>query len=372
MKTLFWFCVLLIAFTYAGYPVWLYFRARFWPRPVRRANIVPTITILLAARNEEVNLVGKLQCLDRLDYPASQLEVLVVSDGSTDGTNKILAAWESAGHRAIILSEHRGKASALNSGLAEARGDIVVFTDARQILVPDSLKNLVAKFADPSVGCVSGNLTLEEDSNAASLKGVGLYWRLEKKMRQWEAAAGSSVGATGAFYAARRSLIANLPVETVLDDVYIPLQIVRQGFRVVFETRAIAHDGPTPSAKREFRRKVRTLAGNYQLLRLSPWIVTKSNPLRFGFICHKLLRLLVPFALVGVFVSALWLRTGIYELALISQVVFYASAGLGVFRLKVGIMARLSHVSLAFVVLNGAAAVAFLYFITGRDVMWIQ
>jgi cellulose synthase/poly-beta-1,6-N-acetylglucosamine synthase-like glycosyltransferase len=372
VKALFWLCALLIAFAYAGYPVWLYFRARFWPRPVRRANIFPMVTILLAARNEEENLVRKLQNIDRLDYPVNQFEVLVVSDGSTDGTNRILAAWESAGHRAVILPEHRGKASALNSGLAEARGEIVVFTDARQILAPDSLKNLVANFADPSVGCVSGELVLGEDSNAASLKGIGLYWRLEKKMRQWEALAGSSVGVTGAFYAARRSLIADLPAETVLDDVYIPLQVIRQNFRVVFETRAIVHDDLAPSVKQEFRRKVRTLTGNYQLLRLAPWVLTNANPLRFEFICHKVLRLLVPFALVGVLVSALWLRRGIYELVLILQVFFYALAGLGVFQPKAGIMARLSQMSLAFVVLNGAAAVAFLYFITGRKAMWAR
>lgn len=372
MKALFWLCTLLIAFAYAGYPVWLYFRARFWPHAVHRAAILPAVTILLAARDEEENLSRKLQNLDGLDYPADRLEVLVVSDGSTDGTNKILAAWENPRRRAVILPEHQGKAGALNNGVAEAQGEIVVFVDARQTLAPDSLRNLVASFADPSVGCVSGELMLRQDSHISSSKGVGLYWRLEKKIRQWEALADSSVGVTGAFYAARRNLIVKLPADTVLDDVYVPLQVVRQGFRAVFETSAIASEELVIGPKQEFRRKVRTLAGNYQLLQLAPWILTRSNPVRFEFICHKVLRLLVPFALVGAFISAIWLRRGIYEIALTLQVVFYALAGLSIFRWKTGIMARLSQMSLAFVVLNSAAAVAFLYFITGRKAVWAR
>jgi len=370
MKLLFWSSLGLIFVAYAGYPIWLYFRARFRPRPVRRASIFPRVTILLAVHNEQKYLRAKLHNLAALDYPADRAEVIVVSDGSTDETNKILAAWENANRRTVILPSHCGKATALNHGVAEAKGEIIVFTDARQTIASDALKNLVANFGDPSVGCVSGELILGPDPNTASSRGIGLYWRLEKKIRHWEGLAGSTVGATGAFYAVRRNLLVPLPQETILDDVYIPFQVVRQGRRVVFEPKALAWDDLVPSPKQEFRRKVRTLIGNYQLLQLAPWVLRRSNPLRFQFIFHKLLRLLVPIALVGLLLSTFWLRKEIYELALLLQLVFYSLAALSIFRAKAGIVSRLSDIPLAFIVLNTAAAVAFFYFVMGKKAVW--
>jgi cellulose synthase/poly-beta-1,6-N-acetylglucosamine synthase-like glycosyltransferase len=372
MKLLFWLSLALIFVAYAGYPIWLYFRARYRPRPVWRASILPSVTILLAVHNEQKYLPAKLENLAGLEYPAGHVEVIVVSGGSTDETNNILAAWKNANRRTVILTNHCGKATALNHGVAEARGEIVVFTDARQTIAPDALKNLVANFADPSVGCVSGELIIGPDPSAASADGVGLYWRLEKKIRYWESLAGSAVGATGALYAVRRNLLLPLPQDTILDDVYIPFQVVRQGQRVIFEPKALAWDDLKPGPKQEFRRKVRTLIGNYQLLQLAPWVLRRSNPLRFQFICHKLLRLLVPFSLVGLLLSAVWLRKDIYGLALVLQVVFYSLAALSLFRAKVGIISRLSDISLTFIVLNTAAAVAFVYFITGRKAVWAQ
>jgi len=362
----------LILVAYAGYPILLYFRARFRPRPVRRASICPSVTILLAVHNEEKYLPAKLHNLAALDYPADHVEVIVVSDGSTDETNNILAAWENASRRTVISQTHCGKATALNNGLAEAKGEIIVFTDARQTIASDALKNLVVNFGDPSVGCVSGELIIGPDPSAASAEGVGLYWRIEKKIRYWEGLAGSTVGATGAFYAVRKHLLLPLPQETILDDVLIPFQVVRQGQRVVFEPRAIAWDYLQPGAKQEFRRKVRTLLGNFQLLQLAPWILKRSNPLRFQFICHKLLRLLVPYALMGVLLSTFWLRKEIYGLALVLQLVFYALAALSLFRARVGIVSRLSDISLTFIVLNAAAAVAFFNFVAGRRAVWAR
>jgi len=372
MKLLFWLSLALIFVAYAAYPIWLYFRARFRPRPVRRASIFPRVTILLAVHNEQKYLRAKLHNLAALDYPADRVEVIVVSDGSTDETDKILTAWENANQRTVILPSHHGKATALNHGVAGAKGEIIFFTDARQTIASDALKNLVANFGDSSVGCVSGELIIGPDPNIASSRGIGLYWRLEKKIRYWEGLAGSTVGATGAFYAVRRNLLVPLPQETILDDVYIPFQVVRQGRRVVFEPKALAWDDLVPSPKQEFRRKVRTLIGNYQLLQLAPWVLRRSNPLRFQFICHKLLRLLVPFALAGVLVSTLWLRHGMYELALVLQIVLFALATLTALHAKIGFLSRLSSISLAFIVLNAAAVVAFIYFITGKKAVWAR
>ena len=372
MKLLFWLSLSLIFFTYAGYPICLFIRARNWPRPVRRARIFPRVTIVLAVHNEEQNLLRKLDNLAAINYPADRLEVIAVSDGSTDRTKEILGEWQNPTRRAVILLEHNGKANALNHGMAEAHGEIICFTDARQTIASDGLNNLIANFADLSVGCASGALMIGENESAQSADGMGLYWRLEKNIRNWEGLAGSTVGATGAFYAVRKDLLLPLPIGTILDDVYIPLQVARQGSRVVFDPEAVAWDDFTPSPKQEFRRKVRTLAGNYQLLRLAPWLLTPTNPLRVQFICHKLLRLLVPFALAGVFISTLRLRQGVYELALVFQIAFYTLAMLTALRAKIGFLSRLSNISLAFVVMNTAAVVAFVYFITGRKAVWAR
>jgi biofilm PGA synthesis N-glycosyltransferase PgaC len=372
VKLLFWVSLCLIFFTYAGYPICMYLRARCWPRPVRRARIFPRVTIILAAQNEEKDLLRKLDNLAVLNYPADRLEVIVVSDGSTDRTNKILGAWQDSSHRAVILPKHHGKADALNHGVAEAHGEIICFTDVRQTIASESLKNLISNFADVSVGCASGALLLGENESTPSSDGVGLYWRLEKNIRHWEGLGGSTIGATGAFYAVRKDLLLPLPMGTILDDVYIPLQVARQGSRVVFDPEAVAWDDFMSSPKREFRRKVRTLVGNYQLLQLAPWLLTGTNPLRLQLVCHKLLRLLVPFALVGVLVSTFCLRHGMYELALVIQIVLYTLAILTALRAKLGVLTRLSNISLAFIVLNTAAAVALIYFIVGKKAVWAR
>jgi biofilm PGA synthesis N-glycosyltransferase PgaC len=372
MKVLFLVSVGLIFFAYAGYPACLCLLARFRPRPVRRAGIFPRVTIVMAVHNEEKNLPRKLRNLAALQYPAELLELIIVSDGSTDMTNPILSAWQSSSREAVILTEHQGKANALNQGVAKAHGEIICFTDARQSLAPDGLNNLIANFADPSVGCASGALVMGDMNAAAITTGVGLYWQLEKWIRNWEGLAGSTVGATGAFYAVRKSLIMPLPVGTILDDVFIPLHVARQRSRVVFDSQAVAWDEFTPSPKQEFRRKVRTLAGNYQLLQIAPWLLTRLNPLRVQFACHKLARLLVPFALVGVLVSTLWFRTGVYGLALVFQAALYALAILTLLRPKIGFISRLANIALAFVVLNAAAFVAFIYFIVGRKAAWAR
>jgi cellulose synthase/poly-beta-1,6-N-acetylglucosamine synthase-like glycosyltransferase len=327
---------------------------------------------VLAAHNEEKNLPAKLLNLAALDYPADRLELIVISDGSTDDTNKIISSWQGSCRRAVVILEHRGKANALNCGVAEAMGEIICFTDARQTIAPDGLKHLVESFADPDVGCASGELVIRENHSALSSSGVGLYWRLEKNIRNWEGIAGSTVGATGAFYAVRKELLLPLPEGIILDDVYIPVQVARQGRRVVFDPKAVAWDDFTPSPGQEFRRKVRTLAGNYQLLQLAPWLLTRSNPLLLQLICHKLLRLLVPLALAGTLVSAFWIRQGLYEVALVLQLALYGLPVLTALRIKVGVLSRLSNISLAFIMLNTAAAVALVYFITGRKAVWAR
>jgi poly-beta-1,6-N-acetyl-D-glucosamine synthase len=360
-----------VVYVYVGYPVWAYVRSRFRARPVQRAAITPRLSIVLAVHNEAGTLPRKIQNLEELDYPAERHEIIVVSDGSTDSTLEVLKDLAGDQLRAVILPKHEGKAVALNRGVESATGEIIVFTDARQELEPEALRHLVSNFADPEVGCASGELILGDRRTAhAEGRGVGLYWKFEKCIRKWESDAGSVVGATGALYAVRKHLLASLPPGTILDDVLTPLQVCRRGGRVVFDPRAQAWD-KVASSDREFRRKVRTLTGNYQLLQLAPWLLSRSNPLRFEFVSHKLSRLLAPFALILLALSSVLASGPIYKAAALLQFVFYALAFLAFAEIPLGWLGRVANAALTFLLLNVAAAVALLYFIGHKREIWV-
>jgi cellulose synthase/poly-beta-1,6-N-acetylglucosamine synthase-like glycosyltransferase len=232
---------------------------------------------------------------------------------------------------------------------------------------------LAENFADPEVGCVSGELMLGDPAKGESSQGLGLYWRIEKRVRELEAASGSVVGATGAFYAVRRELLSTVPAETILDDVYLPMEVVRQGKRTVFDARAQAWDTPSLGTGREFSRKVRTLSGNFQLVQLAPWLLSSQNPIRFEFVSHKLLRLAVPFALALLLLSSLALRGPFYRTVLILQLAFYALSALALNSIvKRGMLAGIADAAGTFVLLNGAAVVALANFIAGRRAAWTR
>jgi poly-beta-1,6-N-acetyl-D-glucosamine synthase len=372
MRWIFWGATLVIAYTYLGYAGWLWVRAQLSPWPVRRAPEEPGVSVVMVVRNEEQVLESKLRNLLNLDYPPESCQIVVVSDGSTDRTEAILREHGNNPRMHVVMNQlPRGKASGLNDALEWVQGEIVVFTDARQKIEPGALRILLENFADPEVGCVSGELMLGDPTAGETRQGMGLYWRFEKSIRELEAASGSVVGATGALYAVRRGLLTGLPEGTILDDVYIPLQVVRQGRRVVFEPRARAWDSPDLGGGLEFARKVRTLSGNYQLVQLMPWVLSSHNPVLLRFVSHKLLRLVVPFALTAILISSLWLRAPLYRVALVLQLAFYGLALLALARwLKAGIVGRAADVAATFVLLNTAAVIAFANFVVGRKAAW--
>jgi poly-beta-1,6-N-acetyl-D-glucosamine synthase len=373
MKVAFWGSTAVIIYTYLGYAGWLWLRSRWFPKPVKTAPYTPFVSIVMVVRNEAQVLDGKLRNLLALNYPSDWIEIVVASDGSTDGTNEILAGYSASKKvRALLNSESRGKAAGINDAVEAASGEIIVFNDARQKIEPDAVRLLVENFADLSVGCASGELMLGDPDSGEAVQGMGLYWRIEKKIREWEAASGSVVGATGALYAVRRKLLVPVPRETILDDVYLPMHVVRQGSRVVFDPRARAWDLPTQGTGREFARKVRTLSGNYQLLQFAPWLLRRENPLCFQFVSHKLLRLLAPLALAISLVTSCFLPGPIYRVALGLQLAFYALSLLAITHLDRGPLGRLADPAFTFVVLNTAAVVAFANFVTGRKAVWIR
>ena len=373
MTWIFWSAVLLIGYTYVGYPLWLAARRRMRPLAVESATIQPFVSIVMVVRNEERLIAGKLDNLLGLDYPEQQIEMVVVSDGSTDHTEGILREYARNPRVQVLMNQlSRGKASGLNDALTVAHGEIVVFTDVRQKIETGSLQVLLNNFADPQVGCVSGELMLGDPEAGEKNRGMGLYWRIEKVVRELESASGSVVGATGAFYGVRRDLLQPIPADTLLDDVYIPMQVVQAGKRVIFEPRARAWDLPDLGTEREFARKVRTLSGNYQLLQLQPWLLTRANPIRFEFISHKILRLVVPFALLAALLACAFLPQTFYRSMFWLQLAFYALSLVGLAHLKMGPIARAGDAAFTFVVLNSAAMVAFAKFVTGRKVAWTR
>jgi biofilm PGA synthesis N-glycosyltransferase PgaC len=371
MKWLFWGSAGTIAYAYLGYACWLWLRGQWCRLPVRSASYTPFVSIVMVVRNEASILEDKLQNLMNLDYPKDRYEIVVTSDGSDDGTNEILPRYSNNhGIRVIVKPEPKGKAAGLNDAILTTKGDLVVFTDTRQKLEPAAVRRLAENFADSTVGCASGELMLGDPVTGEVTSRMGLYWRIEKRIRELESASGSVVGATGALYAVRRSLLVPVPPGTILDDVYIPMNVVRQGYRVVFDPKARAWDAGDQGAEREFTRKVRTLSGNYQLLQLSPWLLSSENPIRFEFVSHKLLRLVAPFALATVLVTSLLIQEPIYHAALALQLGLYGLCLVAMTGLARGSLARVADAAFTFVVLNTAAAVAFAYFVTGRRVAW--
>jgi poly-beta-1,6-N-acetyl-D-glucosamine synthase len=373
MKWIFWSAAASLFYTYLGYPAWLWLRCRYRRLPVRTAACTPTVSIVMVVRNEAGVLERKLNNLRQLDYPPELIETIVVSDGSTDETNEILRRQSAEPRVRIILEpEAQGKAARLNRAIEIADGEIVLFSDARQRIEPGTLRRLMENFADPKVGCASGELMLGDSDVGEAVRGMGLYWRMEKNIREMESRSGSVVGATGALYAVRRELVVPVPPGTILDDVYIPMHVARQGFRVLFAPSAHAWDVVDRGTPHEFSRKVRTLTGNYQLLQLAPWLLGSANPLRFEFFSHKLLRLLAPFALLALFISAAVLRHPVYRIALVLQLALYGLSVIALMKLAKGPWARVADAACTFVVLNSAAAVAFLTFVTGRRAAWVR
>lgn len=373
MKWVFWLSVAFTAYAMVGYLAFLWVKARLSPRPALRGKFEPFISVVMVARNEERVLAEKIRNLLTMEYPAEKLQIVVVSDGSTDGTEAILREQARNPRVHVVLNQlPRGKAQGLNDGISMAQGDVVVFTDARQPIEPNAFRLLMENFADPEVGAVSGELMLGNPATGEAGRGMGLYWQIEKRVRQLESATGSVVGATGAIYAVRRQLLPEVPADTILDDVFVPMDVVRQGYRVLFDTRARAWDDPDLGTEREFNRKVRTLYGNYQLLQLAPWLLKKENPLRFALVSHKLLRLIMPFAVVAAIASSAALPEAFYRAAFWTQVGVYALSFLRLAGLKLGPISRLTDVAYTFVALNAAALVAFSKFITGQKAVWVH
>ena len=272
---LFLLCAGCILYVLAGYPVALGFLARRRHRPVKKGSELPTVSVIIPVHNGGRFVAEKLESVFALDYPRELLEVIVVADGCTDETEAVVRRIP-AGQLRLISIPRSGKAAALNAGVSCASGRILLMTDVRQQLQRESLRTMAACFEDPEVGVVSG-VVVFRDGTCQDQADIRLYWRYESWIREKLSEIDSMFGATGPFYAIRRSLFVPLPDDILLDDVYLPMMAFLRGYRLIVEPAARATDYPMTSA-REFARKVRTLGGNYQLMLRLPVLLTLPQP----------------------------------------------------------------------------------------------
>jgi poly-beta-1,6-N-acetyl-D-glucosamine synthase len=357
----------LLVYIMAGYPLLLGWMARRKRKPVLKLEQRKSISILIAVHNGERFLANKLDSVLALRYPRELVEVLVLSDGSTDRTEEIARGYEGRGVQLLCLPK-RGKPAALNAGIAQSRGEILVLTDVRQVLEPESVGRLVACFADPAVGVVSGDLLIRDSGNLEE-RSVSLYWRYERWIRRQLGALDSMFGATGPFYAMRRELAVTMPEETLLDDMYLPLAAFFRGYRLIVEEDARAFDYPT-QVKTEFGRKVRTLAGNYQIVRQYPALLGFRNRMLFHFLSYKIARLGLPYLFLLLLLSSFGLPGAWAVAALCGQGAFYALALVDPWMPQTSFFKRLSSPARTFVSMVAAAACALAIFVVPPQRLW--
>lgn len=370
-RVLFWVSLVLILYTYVGYYIILALWSRIRPRRRRvDEDLLPTVTMVVAAHNEEKVIRDKLANCRALDYPAGRVEFLFGSDGSTDATAELIRSCGMDNVRLIAYAQREGKARVLNKLVPEARGEILVFSDANTMYQPNALRRMMAHFADPSVGGVCGYLRLVSPDRRASSQGEAVYWDYENRLKEMEGRIKTVFGATGGIYAIRRELFVPLPTtKMVNDDFLIPLRVVEQGYDVVYEGRAIATEYTSPRVKGEFLRKVRIGAANFNVLpEIRHLLHPKRGYVAFGLWSHKLIRWLVPFMLVVLFVSNVF-ATGapFYDAFMALQGAFYCLVVLGWLLSLMGVRLGLVTYAYYFVVIHMGLLVGFFKFLTGRQ-----
>jgi cellulose synthase/poly-beta-1,6-N-acetylglucosamine synthase-like glycosyltransferase len=372
----FWCAALLLLHTYFFYPLWLFaFEAvaqvfhnlrtmrggeerlpRHTPAPL------PSVSLVVAAYNEASCIQQKLENSLALDYPAERFELVIGSDGSSDGTDEIVQACTD-GRVRLSPAPRAGKTTVLNRCIPSAKGDIIVLSDANTMIEPEAIQALVKHFEDPDVGAVCGKLRLYNPTKKDYEESA--YWNYESLIKFYEGKRGAVVGANGGLYAIRRTLFTQLPPSTIVDDFVIPLRILEQGYKVVYEASAVAHEETTEDYNKEFGRRARIAAGNFQSLRMVPGLLlpTAGFP-AFAFWSHKLLRWCAPALMAVALLANLFLLDSVfYRLTLFTQVMFYALAYLGKAGVLKGTGRRIASMAYYFVTMNLAIVVGFWRFL---------
>ena len=371
-KTILWTSAAVAAYIYVGFPALLAFLQRFAKRPVAKRPIEPTVSVLVAAYNEARVIEAKIRNTLALDYPADRVDVAIACDGPRDDTTAIAqrAASEIGQGRVRVFAYpvNRGKLHVLNDTMRQLSGDIVVLTDAASMLERDAVRRLVENFADRTVGAVSGIYRISRGDEAALGTQEDLYWKYETFLKQAEGDVGSILGCHGALYAVRRDLYPYPVATTINDDYVIPMRILQAGYRVAYDSSAVAREEAHEMSG--FSRRVRIMTGNFQQLSELRALVRPLRPLPlFFFLSHKAGRLIVPLAMIAMFVANLFLLAEPFYRALFGlQLAFYALVLLGaLIRLRPKIL-RLPYY---FCMINAAAFLGMYYALRGgRALAW--
>lgn len=363
-------CLFCLFWILAGYPLWLSWKAGHRGHAPASAPVEPSITAIVPVYNGGKFLAAKLDSVLASDYPPAKLEVLVLSDGSTDDTDTIAEAYSAADGRVRFLRLPKGgKAAALSTAFQQSDREIFLLTDVRQALDRNCVRLLANCFHDATVGAVSGNLKIRSGETSAEAN-IGLYWRYESWIRHNLSLVDSLLGATGPIYAIRRSLARPLPKGCILDDMWLPLQAILDGKRAPLVEASVAWDYPT-DLKSEFARKVRTQAGIYQLLALEPRLLSPwSNRLWASFLILKIGRLFLPHLLIALLVISFWLPPAIQPMVLIPQIGCYGLSFLDRFIPEDAKAKRLTGPLAACVALVAAAFCAQAIFFVDPDKLW--
>jgi cellulose synthase/poly-beta-1,6-N-acetylglucosamine synthase-like glycosyltransferase len=374
VEIIFWIAVLAIAYTYAGYPLLLILLSKLRGKPVLRSALTPPATVIIAAYNEERDIAQKLENTLALDYPQDKLEIIVTSDCSTDRTDEIVRSFESRGVRLHRQTERLGKTAAQNAAVEKANGKILLFSDATTHYRPDVLRLMAQSFADPSVGCVTGQVIYSHDHDSSVSHGTRSYWNYEFLLKKHESAITSLIGVCGCMYAVRKSAYVPLYHEAC-SDFLVATTMVRQGLRAVYEPDAVCVEEPNARAHKELAVRVRIIAQTLADLWRNRDVL---NPFRKGFyavqlLSHKVMRYLVPlFLIVLLLTSALLAFNSLFYAAIfIAQICFYLAAAASAVMVRLGVNSRILALPQYFVITNLACLIALFKLVRGeRYIKW--
>ena len=369
IKFIFWICLFLTCYTYVFYPVLLVVLSKiFKQKEFDPEQIVPNISIIIAAYNEEKVIESRIENCLRLDYPKEKLEIIIASDGSNDGTCEIVRKYADQGVALYEYKERRGKVNVLNDTVPKAKNEIIVLSDATTVFKANSVMELVQQFRDERVGAICGKLAFDsiDDAGAGQLEGV--YWKLESLIRRIEGRFGVLIGVTGAFYAIRKELFVPCSKDTIIEDFIIPMRILEKGYKVVYEEKALAAEQVAKHIIQEKKRRIRIGSGDYQALgMLKSMLDIRKGFSSFAFWSHKVIRWSVPFFMIVMFVLNMFLLKERLYLAIYAlQCLFYTAAFVGQLLSWMGVNVKVFSLCYYFVSMNLALWLGFLQFIAKK------
>jgi cellulose synthase/poly-beta-1,6-N-acetylglucosamine synthase-like glycosyltransferase len=370
LTAIFFVTAAIVGFAYVGYPIVIWILSRVFGRdpvpPAVETADLPAVSLLIAAHNEVADIEARIRNALALHYPREKLEIAIASDGSTDGTERIVELFIDHGVRLIAFAQNRGKAAVLNACIPLLRGEVVILSDANTQMHPDAARHLAAWFADAAIGVDCGRLVLLDRQTGRNVD--GMYWKYETILKRCESRLGALLGCNGAIYAIRRRLFPGIPEGTIIDDFLMPLEARRRsGCRILYDAEAVAWEETAPDIHAEFRRRARIGAGGFQsITRLWPLLSPAHGWMSFTFLNHKILRWMSPFCLVAMLIlNVLLLQSTAFQWLLAGQLGFYALAVAAAWLPPKPKSLRVLKLTTMFATMNLALLVGFIRWLSG-------